>query len=66
METEVSIKYYRTDKALRKLMKTVQRELEDGELKIEFLSALIGLIRKLDNDGKEPDGRKSSIRKKQS
>lgn len=66
METEVSIKYYRTDRALRKLMKIVQRELGDGELKIELLSGLLDLIRKLDNDGKEPDGRKSSIRKKQS
>ncbi len=45
-------------------MKTVQRELPDGELKIEFLSILLELVRKLDNDGKEPNGRKQGARRK--
>lgn len=66
METVVKEKYHRTDLILRKAMKTVQRELPDGNLKIELLSMLIEIIRMLDNDGKEPDGRKQGIRSKKS
>jgi len=54
------------DGILSKVMKTVRKEVEDGKLKVELLNSLMELKEKLDGDGKEPNGRKSSIRKKQS
>lgn len=56
MRTEVSEKYPRTRKALKTSMKIVQRELEDGKLKVKLLSVLLDLVEKLDSDKKEPDG----------
>jgi len=53
MTTTVQEKYPRTRKALEKSMKIVQRELEDGKLKVDLLTNLVDLRDKLDNDGKE-------------
>jgi len=53
MVTAISGKYPRTRKALEKSMKIVQRELEDGKLKVDFLTILLDLRDKLDNGEKE-------------
>lgn len=57
MVTEVVEKYPRTRKVLKTLMKIVQRELEDGKLKVQLLSDLVDVQEILDNDGRESSGR---------
>lgn len=56
MVTAISEKYPRTRKVLEKSMKIVQRELEDGKLKVDLLTILLELRDKLNNDGKESNG----------
>jgi len=53
MGTAILDKYPRTKKALEASMKIVQRELGDGKLKVHFLTVLVDLRDKLENDGKE-------------
>ena len=49
METTTKERYPRTRKALDQVMKIVQRELEDGRLKVDLLSDLLGLKEKLED-----------------
>jgi len=44
---EVKVKYPRTKRALEHAMKVVQRELEDGKLKVDLLSSLVDIMDKL-------------------
>jgi hypothetical protein len=43
--------YPRTKKVIEQSMKIVQRELEDGRLKVDILSDLLSIKEKLENDG---------------
>jgi len=57
METVVRGKYPKTERTLSLLMKVVQRELEDGKLKVQVLSDLVDLKERIDAEGKESSGR---------
>lgn len=46
-------KYSRIRKGIEYTMKVVQRDLENGRLKVEFLSTLLDLRERLDKDGRE-------------
>ena len=54
MVTEVVEQYSRVTKILESLMKAVQRDLENSQLKIDILSNLIDVKERLDSEGKEP------------
>ena len=49
-ETKVKGEHPRTRKAIEQSMKIVQRELEDGRLKLDLLNGLLELKEKLEND----------------
>ena len=57
MVTEIEEKYPKTNEGLRLLMKTVQRELEDGQLKVELLGIFVTAMDILDKERKESSGR---------
>lgn len=50
---QIQESYPRTKKAIEVSMKVVQRELEDGRLKVDLLSGLLELRERLDNDGRD-------------
>jgi hypothetical protein len=50
-ESKIKERYPKTRKVLEQCMKVVQRELEDGRLKVDLLSGLLELKERL--DGKE-------------
>lgn len=52
------VKYPRTKKAIEQSMKIVQRELEDGRLKIDLLGRLLELKETIENDGRTTVRRK--------
>lgn len=52
MVVTVKTKYPKTKKVIEQSMKIVQRELEDGRLKIDLLESLLGLKEKLE-DGRD-------------
>lgn len=56
MATVVKEKYSRIRKGIEYTMKVVQRDLENGRLKVEFLSTLLDLRERLDKDGRESSG----------
>lgn len=47
------VRYPRTKKSIEQTMKIVQRELEDGRLKVEVLDLLVNLREKV-GDGSKP------------
>ena len=56
MVSEIKDKHSRIKKGIEYTMKVVQRDLEDGRLKVDFLNALLDLRERLDNDGREITG----------
>jgi len=53
MAIGVEKKHFRVTKILESLMKAVQRDLDNSQLKVDVLSNLIDVKEKLDNDGKK-------------
>ena len=49
-------RYTRVEKILNKAMKSVQRNLDDGWIKVNILNGLIDAKEQLDSDGKESHG----------
>jgi len=52
---KVKDKYPKTKEAIERTMKIVQRELEDGKLKVEMLSSLVDLRDKISINGTKPN-----------